>query len=64
LYVCVCHAVTEHDLREQVACGAVDPAAVAVRCGAGTSCGSCTERICALLRELRRDAPLTAAAGF
>jgi bacterioferritin-associated ferredoxin len=64
LYVCVCHAVTENDLRDQVACGVADPAAVAVRCGAGTSCGSCTEQICALLRELRRETPLTAAAGF
>jgi bacterioferritin-associated ferredoxin len=64
LYVCICHAVTEQDLVQQVARGARDTQTVAVRCGAGTSCGSCADRICDLLRELRNDTSLAAAAGF
>lgn len=64
MYVCVCNAVTEHDVRDEIACGARDLQTVAARCGAGTSCGSCVDRICSLLRE-STDAPMAAvAAGF
>lgn len=63
MYVCICHGITEHDLREQVECGAVNADAVAVRCGAGTSCGKCSDRICDLLRELQAGPPVAPAAA-
>jgi bacterioferritin-associated ferredoxin len=49
MYVCICHGVTERELREAIADGARTEEAVGVRCGAGTSCGTCLERICDLL---------------
>jgi bacterioferritin-associated ferredoxin len=45
MYICICHAVTERELREAIAAGARTEEAVGVHCGAGTSCGTCLERI-------------------
>jgi bacterioferritin-associated ferredoxin len=49
MYVCICHGVTERELRDAIADGAHTEESVGVRCGAGTSCGTCLERICDLL---------------
>jgi bacterioferritin-associated ferredoxin len=64
LYVCICYGVTEHDVRDEIACGARDVEAVASRCGAGTSCGSCVDRICSMLRENDAAGSMSAASGF
>lgn len=49
MYVCMCHAVTEQRVREEIASGATTPRQVANGCKAGTDCGSCVRRIQALL---------------
>ena len=43
MYVCLCHAVTDSDIREHVEDGAVHVAHLADRCGLGTGCGRCQE---------------------
>ena len=49
MYVCICHAVTRDEFDEAVADGARCVESVGARCGAGTGCGSCHERLAALL---------------
>ena len=49
MYVCICWAVTEAQVRRCIAEGASTVEDVGDRCAAGTGCGSCHERIGALL---------------
>ena len=49
MYVCMCHAVTEQRVREEIAAGASTPRQIAGGCRAGTDCGSCVRRIQAML---------------
>jgi bacterioferritin-associated ferredoxin len=49
MYVCSCVAVTEAEIRGCVAAGARTVGEIGERCEAGTCCGSCLERIHALL---------------
>jgi len=49
VYVCVCHAVTRDEFDQAVHDGARCVDSVGERCGAGTGCGSCRERLAALL---------------
>jgi bacterioferritin-associated ferredoxin len=49
MYVCVCHAVTENEVNAEVALGAHSVAEIGERCGAGTGCGMCHEKLRALL---------------
>lgn len=49
MYVCSCAAVTEAEIRRCVAAGARTLGEIGERCEAGTCCGSCRERIVALL---------------
>jgi len=64
VYACICHAVTETEVSDTIAAGAVTEEEVAGACGAGTGCGSCLDRICAMITErhpLHGQAPLRAA---
>jgi bacterioferritin-associated ferredoxin len=49
MYVCVCQAVTENEVNAEVALGARSVADIGERCGAGTGCGMCHEKLRALL---------------
>lgn len=49
MYVCICHAVTGEELDAVVAGGARSVDAVGERCGAGTGCGTCVERLSCLI---------------
>jgi bacterioferritin-associated ferredoxin len=51
MYVCVCHAVTEGDVRDTMAAGATSPKAVRAACGMRPGCGACVRRIRSLLDE-------------
>jgi bacterioferritin-associated ferredoxin len=51
MYVCMCHAVTEDQVKQAIDAGANSPRQVAQGCKAGTDCGSCVRRIQALLGE-------------
>jgi bacterioferritin-associated ferredoxin len=56
MYVCVCHAVTEQDVRAHVADGACTPKDVRLACGMRPGCGSCVRKICALIGDGERVA--------
>lgn len=49
MYVCICEAVSEDEVRAAVAEGAGTVDEVGELCAAGTCCGSCHERIDVLL---------------
>jgi bacterioferritin-associated ferredoxin len=49
MYVCICRAVTEAQVRNCIADGACTIEDVGDRCDAGTGCGSCIDRIATLL---------------
>jgi bacterioferritin-associated ferredoxin len=51
MYVCVCHAVSEDVVREHMAAGACSAKEVRAACGMRPGCGSCVNRIRALLEE-------------
>ncbi|MBD0690141.1 (Fe-S)-binding protein [Streptomyces sp. CBMA123] len=51
MYVCMCHAVTEDQVKKAIDGGADTPRRIAKGCKAGTDCGSCVRRIQALLGE-------------
>jgi len=52
MYVCICHAVSEPELRAHIVDGAQTDEAIGDRCGAGTGCGMCLERIDDLIDEM------------
>ena len=45
MYICLCRAVTENDVRSVVAQGVRDVSQVVERCGAGTRCGGCRDAL-------------------
>jgi bacterioferritin-associated ferredoxin len=51
MYVCICHAVTKTDVEAEISAGARTQQQIGDRCGAGTGCGGCVEKICAILRR-------------
>jgi bacterioferritin-associated ferredoxin len=55
VYVCICHAVTEQEVRAHVSSGARTELEVGQRCAAGTRCGSCLDRICDIIDEVTPD---------
>jgi bacterioferritin-associated ferredoxin len=53
MYVCICNAVTEDDVRGCVAAGACSTKEVRATFGMQPGCGTCTRRLCALVSEGR-----------
>jgi bacterioferritin-associated ferredoxin len=49
MYVCICQAVTDREVGAVIASGAGTAEEVGNRCGAGTGCGTCLDRIEAML---------------
>jgi bacterioferritin-associated ferredoxin len=58
MYVCVCNAVTEDDVRGCMAGGACTPKEVRAACGMKPGCGSCTKRLYAMVSEHRTASEL------
>jgi bacterioferritin-associated ferredoxin len=56
MFVCICAAVPDAEIRSCVARGARTVEEVGDACGAGTGCGTCHDRIDAFL--LAAEAPL------
>ena len=54
MYVCICNAVTERQVRECVSSGASSLDELASRLGLGAGCGRCRECAAGLLEEVRR----------
>jgi bacterioferritin-associated ferredoxin len=55
MYACVCFCITEEEVAAEVANGAHTREEVSERCGAGTSCGTCVERLGCLIKAALRD---------
>jgi bacterioferritin-associated ferredoxin len=51
MILCMCNAVTEADVQAEIIAGARTEDQISERCGAGADCGSCVEKICAVLRS-------------
>jgi bacterioferritin-associated ferredoxin len=51
MYVCVCNAVTEDDVRDSVLAGACSTRQVRSACGMRPGCGICTKRLRTLVSE-------------
>jgi bacterioferritin-associated ferredoxin len=49
--LCLCHAVSDSEIRDVIADGAHTVDAVGRVCGAGTDCGSCRDEIADLIDE-------------
>jgi bacterioferritin-associated ferredoxin len=64
VYLCVCKAVTDGQVREAVASGCSSAAAVAAETGASTDCGSCRPALCAEIRRARDARGTTAGVGL
>lgn len=60
MYVCICNAVTEDDIRQAADAGCGSIAEMTMRTGAGANCGSCLELVAEMLDQSRavRDLPL------
>ena len=55
MYTCICYGVTQAEVEDAITAGACTEDEVGDRCGAGTGCGSCLDRICELLRATAPD---------
>ena len=53
MYVCICNAVTEKQIRSAVAAGVRDLWALQRECGVAAGCGSCKEMASEILNENR-----------
>ncbi|MGH3390152.1 MAG: (2Fe-2S)-binding protein [Actinomadura sp.] len=61
MYVCICNAVTEDDVRSCVAAGAGSAKEVRAAFGMQPGCGTCTKRLCGLVSQGRSAVELATA---
>lgn len=59
MYVCLCNAVTETDIRNAATAGCASMAELTMRTGAGACCGSCVDMAIDVL-ETHRPSPQAA----
>lgn len=50
MYACICHGVTESEVRTHIAAGACSARDIGNRCGAGTGCGMCRGKLARMIR--------------
>ncbi|MEM9620176.1 MAG: (2Fe-2S)-binding protein [Pseudomonadota bacterium] len=43
MFVCVCHAISDSDIKSAIHAGAEDLDSIQARLGAGTACGTCQD---------------------
>jgi bacterioferritin-associated ferredoxin len=53
MYVCVCHGVTDRDIRRAAADGVREVHELTMRLGLGSGCGSCRDEAAAVLADAR-----------
>ncbi len=53
MYICICNAVTDKDIRQAVKAGANDLGALQEQLGVAVNCGSCADDAAQLIRENR-----------
>ncbi|HMY18874.1 MAG TPA: (2Fe-2S)-binding protein [Polyangium sp.] len=49
MYVCICMAVTEKDIRDAAASGLSSPTEIMEKTGAGSRCGTCRSTVASIL---------------
>ena len=66
MYVCICHGVTDREIRTCIAEGANSVRALRAELKVGTQCGKCASHVRALLKEetSRSDCHAFASATF
>jgi len=57
MYVCLCNALTDRDVRAAARAGAARPSQVYGQCGVSPCCGKCAPMMRDMLREERGGAP-------
>jgi len=58
MYICICNAITDKQIRKAAKAGAVDLRGLQAELGVATGCGSCKEAASEILAEYRnRPAP-------
>jgi bacterioferritin-associated ferredoxin len=57
MYVCICHAVTEREVREAAAAGVRTLTELTFRTGCAGGCGSCARHAENVLQESRASRP-------
>ena len=51
MYICLCNAITDCQVRAAAAAGATRPKDVFATCGCGAQCATCTRNMVTILRE-------------
>ena len=59
MYVCVCNAITDRQIRKAVESGARNVLDLQLQLGVATGCGSCFEAASDILRESRQQTRIT-----
>lgn len=62
MIVCLCNALSESHIRQQIAAGARSAAKVYLGCGAAPQCGKCVGNVRQMLSEAQASAGEAAAA--
>ena len=57
MYVCICNAITERQIRECVRSGTSSVDELAIALGVGAGCGRCRDCAAGLLQELQSSRP-------
>jgi bacterioferritin-associated ferredoxin len=60
VYICLCHGITDAQIRSCVAEGARTLCDLSGELGVATQCGKCANSACAVLHEVLEEAPLCA----
>ena len=55
MYVCICNAITDQQIREAADAGVEDLPGLQSRLGVATNCGSCKDNASQILEENRRS---------
>ena len=64
MFVCVCHGVTDRDIRRAADEGVREVHELTMRLGLGSGCGTCRDEAAAILAEARvLDIPILAVAA-
>ena len=65
MYICICNAVTEREIRHAVELGANSFSQISCALDVGTGCGKCKKEACRVISvhsaEMREPGPLSAA---
>jgi bacterioferritin-associated ferredoxin len=57
MYVCVCNAITDREIRAQAACERSTVAMIYRSLGTKPKCGKCVPLVCQMLRQITVDLP-------